>query len=306
MSSEPGEAHASADPAAGAGDAGDAPDVSVIVVNYNSGHYLERCLRSIADAGGDARVEIVAVDNASRDGSEDRALAAVPEARLIRNERNLGFGAAANVGMRASSAPFVFLLNPDAVIAGGTLGGFLKVAAAHPRAGVIGCLTRNPDGSIYPSARRIPGPAVSLGHMFVGPFVPNNRWSRAYTMSDWDRLSERRVEWASGSSMLLRVEALRQVGHFDEDYFMYVEDVDLCTRMRNAGWEVWYSPELEVEHVVGTSTRGSKRMTLEHSKSIYRYYAKHRSPGWRAITRPAVWAGVRARAALVSRRRGDR
>jgi GT2 family glycosyltransferase len=87
---------------------------------------------------------------------------------------------------------------------------------------------------------------------------------------------------------------------------MYVEDVDLCTRMRTAGWEVWFSPELEVEHVVGSATRGSKRMTLEHSKSIYRYYAKHLSPGWRAVTRPAVWAGVRARAALVSWRRGDR
>ncbi len=297
MSSEPGQTDPPAD---------SAPEVSVVVVNYNSGHYLERCLRSIGDAAGDAVVEIIAVDNASRDGSEDRALAAVPATRLLRNDRNLGFGAAANVGMRASKAPFVFLLNPDAVIAGGTLGGFLKVAQAHPRAGVIGCLTRNPDGSIYPSARRIPGPAVSLGHMFVGPFAPDNRWSRAYTMSDWDRLSERQVEWASGSSMLLRMEALDRVGLFDEDYFMYVEDVDLCTRMRNAGWEVWYSPELEVEHVVGTATRGSKRMTLEHSKSIYRYYAKHRSPGWRAVTRPAVWAGVRARAALVSWKRGDR
>jgi N-acetylglucosaminyl-diphospho-decaprenol L-rhamnosyltransferase len=281
------------------------PDVSVVVVNYNSGHYLERCLRSVAEAGGGAVVEIIAVDNASVDGSEDRAAAAVPEARVMRNERNLGFGAAANRGMRASTAPFVFLLNPDAVISGGTLGGFLKVANAHPRAGAIGCLTRNPDGSIYPSARRVPGIKVSLGHMFVGPFRPDNRWSRAYTMADWDRMSERQVEWASGSSVLLRAEALAAVGLFDEDYFMYVEDVDLCTRMRAAGWEVWFSPELEVEHVVGSATRGSKRMTLEHSKSIYRYYAKHRSPGWRAVTRPAVWAGVRARAALESWRRGD-
>src|SRR5205823_14029320 len=145
-------------------------------------------------------------------------------------------------------------------------------------------------------ARKIPGIAESLGHMFVGPFVPNNRWSRAYTLADWDRLSERRVEWASGSSMLLRTEALQAVGLFDEDYFMYVEDVDLCTRMGAAGWEVWYSPELEVEHVVGSATRGSRRMTLEHSKSIYRYYAKHRSPGILALTRPGVWIATRARA----------
>ena len=282
------------------------PDVSVVVVNFNSGHYLERCLRSIVDAAGDARVEVIVVDNASADGSEDRATAAVPEARLLRNDRNLGFGAAANRGMRVAAAPFVFLLNPDAIISGGTLGGFLKVAAEHPRAGVIGCLTKNRDGSVYPSARKVPTAVESLGHMFVGPFRPENRWSRAYTMADWDRLSEREVEWVSGSSMLLRADALKAVGMFDEDYFMYVEDVDLCTRMRAAGWEVRYSPELEVEHIVGSATRGSKRMTLEHSKSIYRYYAKHRSPGVLAATRPIVWTGVRARAALVSWKRGDR
>jgi N-acetylglucosaminyl-diphospho-decaprenol L-rhamnosyltransferase len=282
------------------------PDVTVVVVNFNSGHYLERCLRSVVDGAGDAQVEIVVADNASADGSEDRAVAAVPEARLVRTGSNLGFGAAANRGMRIAQAPFVFLLNPDAVISGGTLGGFLKVAAEHPRAGVIGCLTKNPDGSVYPSARKVPSAGESFGHMFVGPFVPDNPWSRAYTMADWDRRSERQVGWVSGSSVLIRAEALAAVGMFDEDYFMYVEDVDLCTRMRAAGWEVWYSPELEVEHVVGSATRGSRRMTLEHSKSIYRYYAKHRSPGWLTVTRPVVWVGTRARAALVSWKRGDR
>jgi N-acetylglucosaminyl-diphospho-decaprenol L-rhamnosyltransferase len=283
-----------------------APDVTVVVVNFNSGGYLERCLRSVEEAAGDARAEIVVVDNASVDGSEDRAIAAVPGARLIRSGANLGFAAAANRGMRVASAPFVFLLNPDAVISGGTLGGFLKVAAERPRAGVIGCLTRNPDGSIYPSARKVPSAIESLGHMFVGPFRPENRWSRAYTMADWDRRSEREVGWVSGSSMLLRAEALAAVGLFDEDYFMYVEDVDMCTRMRAAGWEVRFCPELEVEHVVGSATRGSRRMTLEHSRSIYRYYAKHRSPGALAVTRPVVWAGTRARAALMSWKRGDR
>jgi N-acetylglucosaminyl-diphospho-decaprenol L-rhamnosyltransferase len=281
-------------------------DVSVVVVNYNSGHYLERCVRSIVDGAGEASVQIVLVDNASADDSLERATRVTPDATVLRSDRNRGFGAAANLGVLAAEAPFVFLLNPDAVISGGTLAGFLKVAGDHPRAGIIGCLTKNPDGSVYPSARKIPTAAESLGHMFVGPFVPGNRWSRAYTIAGWDRRSERQVEWVSGSSMLLRAEALREVGVFDEAYFMYVEDVDLCTRMRAAGWEVWYSPELEVEHVVGSSTRGSKRMTREHSRSIYRYYVKHRSPGVLAVTRPLVWAGTRARAALVSWRRGDR
>ncbi len=285
---------------------GGGADVAVVVVNWNSGDDLTRCLRSVADATGDSRTQILVVDNASRDGSADRALEACPQARVIRNATNRGFPSAANQGMRASSAPFVFLLNPDAVISAGTLGGFLKVAREHPRAGVIGCLTKNPDGTVYPSARKVPSVVESLMHSFLGPFLPDNRWSRAYTIADWDRRSERQVQWVSGSSMLLRREALDAVGIFDERYFMYVEDVDLCTRMRMAGWEVWFSPELEVEHIVGSVTRGSKRMTLEHSKSIYVYYVKHSSPGLLALTRPFVWLAVRLRAVLVSWRRGDR
>jgi N-acetylglucosaminyl-diphospho-decaprenol L-rhamnosyltransferase len=171
---------------------------------------------------------------------------------------------------------------------------------------VIGCLTKNPDGTVYPSARKVPSMAESFMHSFLGPFLPDNRWSRSYTMADWDRRSERQVGWVSGSSMLLRRSALDAVGIFDERYFMYVEDVDLCTRMRMAGWEVWFSPELEVEHIVGSVTKGSKRMTLEHSRSIYIYYRKHASPGLLALTRPLVWVAVRLRAALVSWRRGDR
>jgi N-acetylglucosaminyl-diphospho-decaprenol L-rhamnosyltransferase len=281
------------------------PDVAVVVVNYNSGDDVSRCVRSILDGSGDATVEVIVVDNASHDGSADRALGIAPGIQLIRNRANLGFAAAANQGMRAMRAPFVFLLNPDAQIVAGTLGGFLKVAADHPQGGVIGCLTKNPDGSVYPSARKVPSLVESLGHSFLGPFVPDNRWSRAYTMAEWDRRSERQVEWVSGSSMLIRREALDAVGYFDDAYFMYVEDVDLCTRMRLAGWEVWFSPELEVEHAVGSVTRGSRRMTLEHSKSIYRYYRKFRAPGVLAATRPLVWLGVRARAGLVSWRKGD-
>jgi N-acetylglucosaminyl-diphospho-decaprenol L-rhamnosyltransferase len=96
------------------------------------------------------------------------------------------------------------------------------------------------------------------------------------------------------------------VGFFDEAYFMYVEDMDLCTRMRSAGWEAWFSPELEVEHVGGTATAGRKRMTLEHSKSIYAFFVKHRSPGWKTLLRPFAWLALRGRAALVSWRRGER
>jgi N-acetylglucosaminyl-diphospho-decaprenol L-rhamnosyltransferase len=281
-------------------------NLAVVVVNYNTGAYLERCLRSAAEAAGDAVLEVVVVDNASHDESATEAAAAHPVVRLIQNRTNRGFAAAANQGMLATTAPFVLLLNPDAEIAAGTLGAFLKVAGDRPRAGVIGPIVRDPDGTIYPSARKIPSLGEALGHSFLGPFLPENRFSRAYKMAEWDRRTERAVEWVSGSCMLLRRDALQEVGMFDERYFMYVEDVDLCTRMRRAGWDVLFSPELEVLHVGGVSTRGSKRMTLEHSKSIYRYYLKFGSAGWRALLRPFVWAALRLRAELVSRRLGER
>ncbi|MBA3729125.1 MAG: glycosyltransferase family 2 protein [Actinobacteria bacterium] len=284
----------------------EAPDLAVVVVNFNTGDYLTRCIRSTFEAAGEARLEVVVVDNDSRDGSADRAVAAHSGVRLIRNRSNRGFAAAANQGMRATSAPFVLLLNPDAEILSGTLGGFLKVARDHPRAAVIGPVVKDPEGSVYPSARRVPTLGMALGHAFVHPFAPDNRFSRAYTLAGWDRRSEREVEWVSGSCCLLRRAALEEVGFFDEGYFLYVEDVDLCTRLRQGGWEVRFSPELEVLHVGGISTAGKKRMTLEHSKSIYRYFVKFRSHGWRAALRPFVWLALRARAELVARRRGER
>jgi N-acetylglucosaminyl-diphospho-decaprenol L-rhamnosyltransferase len=282
------------------------PELSVVVVNYNSGDGARTCVESVVESAGDARVTVVVVDNASTDGSDRRVADAFPDVRIIRNAINRGFGAAANQGILGVDSDFAVLINPDARIIGGTLDGFLKVARDHPRAGAMGALVRDPDGTIYPSARKVPSLAEGMVHTAVGFVRPNNRWTRSYKLLDWDRTSERRVDWVSGSSMLLRRSAIDAVGVFDEGYFMYVEDMDLCTRLRAAGWEVWFSPELEIEHVGGTATAGRKRMTLEHSRSIYRYTAKYRTPGWRAVIRPFAWAALRARAAAVSWRKGER
>jgi N-acetylglucosaminyl-diphospho-decaprenol L-rhamnosyltransferase len=281
-------------------------DVAVVVVNFNSGQEVSRCVRSVFEAAGDAHIEVVVVDNHSTDGSARAAIVANPGTRLIENGSNHGFIAAANQGIRATTAPFVFLLNPDAELAFGTLGGLVKVAHDRPWAGVIGVLTRNLDGTIYPSARKVPTVLEAVGHAFLVPFDPDNRFTRAYTMADWDRRSERRVDWVSGSSMLLRRAALDQVGLLDEGYWMYVEDLDICTRLRAAGWEVWFSPEVEAVHIGGTTTAGKKRFTLRHSMSVYRYFVKFRSPGWMAVLRPLAWVALRTRAALVSWRRGER
>ena len=279
-------------------------DLGVVIVNYNAGAFLRRCVASVIASAGELSVDVVVVDNASTDGSAGSVAADHPGVRLVQNSRNRGFAAAANQGIAATEGPFVLLLNPDAEIVAGTLASLVKVARERARTGAIGCLVRNPDGSIQPSARRVPRPFEALMHAFLGPFRPDNRWSRAYTMADWDRASEREVEWISGSAMLLRRDALDEVGGFDEGYFMYVEDVDLCTRLRAAGWAVLFSPEVEVVHEIGVSARGqSRRMVFAHSASIYRYFVKHRSPGPAAALRPLVRTALWLRAELVSRRR---
>jgi N-acetylglucosaminyl-diphospho-decaprenol L-rhamnosyltransferase len=123
-------------------------------------------------------------------------------------------------------------------------------------------------------------------------------------MADWDRTSEREVEWISGSAMLVRREAFELVEGFDEGYFMYVEDFDLCTRLRKAGWTVLFSPEVEVVHEIGVSSRHMpKRMAMEHSRSLYRYFNRHVARGPLVLVKPLVWAAVRIRARLMARRR---
>jgi N-acetylglucosaminyl-diphospho-decaprenol L-rhamnosyltransferase len=282
-------------------------DLAVVVVNHNAGPYLPRCMDSLRASAGDVGTEVVIVDNASTDGSADRVRELHPEIRVVRNPENRGFARAANQGIEATSSPFLLLLNPDAEVVAGTLAALAKVAREHPRAGAIGALVRNPDGSIQPSARRVPRLGEALAHAFLGPLWRENRWTRAYTMADWDRASEREVEWVSGSAVLLRREALDQVGPFDEGYFMYVEDVDLCTRLRRAGWEVLFSPELEVVHQIGVSTKGQRgRMAFAHSDSIYRYFSKFRAAGPSAALKPFVRVALWARALLMSALAGTR
>jgi len=273
-----------------------------VVVNYNAGEHLLRCLGSVFGAAGEAVVSVVIVDNDSHDGSAQRACDAFPDVALIANGDNRGFASASNQGMAAGGADWVFVLNPDTEIASGTLGGLLDLASSRPDAGVIGVLVRDPDGALYPSARKVPTLAEATGHALIGPFKKDNRFSRAYTMGAWDRTSEREVDWVSGSCMLVRRAALDRVGAFDPSFFMYAEDADLCKRMREAGYTVLFTPDMEILHDHGLSTRGSRRMVWEHSRSIYHFFEKHYAKGWRRAFLPIAWAVLWLRAAIVSRR----
>jgi N-acetylglucosaminyl-diphospho-decaprenol L-rhamnosyltransferase len=276
-------------------------ELAVVIVNYNAGGYLARCVASVFERAGGLSLDVLVVDNASRDGSAKAAKAAQPRMRLIENASNRGLSAAWNQGAVETGSPWILFLNPDAEIWDGDLAALVKKAGeTHPDVAVIGPMVRNADGTIYESGRVFPSVGQAVGHAFLGPVAPGNRFTRSYKQAGWDRRTERPVDWVSGACMLVRRKAFEQVGRFDEDFWLYAEELDLCTRLKDAGWGILYAPELEILHEGAVSTGRSRRTHLMHSMSIYRYYRKHRAGGWRRVTLPAAWLALRARAELVA------
>ena len=273
-------------------------ELAVVIVNYNAGDYLERCLASLASHRGDVSMDVLVIDNDSRDASHVVALASHPWARLIENPTNILLSPAWNQGIRETKAPYVLLLNPDAELWRGTLADYLRVARAHPRVGIVGPQVRNPDGTVYASGRPFPGVVDAVGHALLGSVAPANPFTRRYRQEGWDRASERAVDWVSGCCMLMPRAALEDVHGFDEAFALYGEELDIATRLRDTGWSVLFTPEVEVIHQIGVSTGRSRRMLITHSNSVYRYFRKHRAQGWRRVTLPFAWALLRLRAEL--------
>lgn len=276
---------------------------SAVVVNYNARDHLLACVRSLRDDGAE---EIVVVDNASTDGSVAALRAADPDVVVVEAGVNLGFGAAANRGVAVSTGDPVAVMNPDVVVVPGTLGALAGRLAASARLGAVGPRIENPDGSWYPSARSFPSLADALGHAFLHFVAPGNRFSRRYKLLDWDHDSGRLVDWVSGTFVMVRREAFESVGGFDERYFMYVEDVDLCWRLRRAGWDVAYEPAGRVIHAIGASSElAPYRMIVAHHRSLLRFAATTAS-GPRRLLLPAVAVGLAVRAGLACAQRALR
>ena len=273
--------------------------IAAVVVNYESGPDLATCAADLERAG---LGQLVVVDNGSSDGSTTAARAAVPGLEVIVPGGNLGYGAAANRGVAATSAPFVLVCNPDLEVPAAAVTALATALDAEPGAALAGPLVRTPSGERYPSARRFPSLVDSAGHALLGLFAPDNRFTRSYQQSELDGATEqvRPVDWVSGACFLVRRDAFEGVGGFDESYFMYAEDVDLCWRLGREGWRVLYVPTAEVTHLQGRSTdRHPYRMILEHHRSLLRF-ASRSSAGWRRLLLPIVAAGLMVRTGLAS------
>ncbi len=273
----------------------DAGGVSAVVVNYNARGHLLECVRSLRTDGVG---EIIVVDNDSSDGSLDAVAAADSDVELVPSGGNLGFGAAANRGLAVARHHYVAILNPDVIVESGTMKALAAALDADPGLGAVAPRVDNPDGTLYPSVRAFPALGDAIGHAFLGFVAPANRFSRRYRMLDWDHARAADVDWVSGTCLLLRAAALGELGRFDEAYFMYVEDVDLCWRLHQAGWRVGYEPAARVIHTVGASSElAPYRMILAHHRSLLRFSART-ARGPRRLLLPVVAAGLSVRTVL--------
>jgi N-acetylglucosaminyl-diphospho-decaprenol L-rhamnosyltransferase len=273
--------------------------VSVVLVTYESAEDLAACLATLPAAAGPHELEVVVVDNASRDGSAE--IARRLGVKVLENPANLGLSRAIDLGAAATDAPWLLLVNPDTRLAPGALARLLATAAADPTIGCVGPHLRNSDGSEYPTGRRFPSILVGALHAALGTVWPGNPATRHYHMADLDRSRPVPVDWVSGACMLLRREAYEAAGRFDAGYFMYFEEMDFCLRLARAGWRVVYDPGAEVTHILGGSTRSAPyRKVWNHHRSALRFYCRRYARDPRLLLAPlvALFLAVRGLASL--------
>ncbi len=273
--------------------------LAVVVVSHNSAVHLDACLASIATQFGstdDVMDEVVVVDNDSSDRSAV-VVAGYPFVRWVPTGANLGFGSGANRGVAATAAqPYVAILNPDVILQPHCLERLVEVLTDRPDLAAVGPNVLNLDGSRYPSARTFPSLIDAAGHALLGSMVPGNSFTKRY-------VGIGQPDWISGTAMVVRRSAFEQVGGFDEAYFMYVEDVDLCWRWRQAGWRVDRVQSAVLHHAIGGSSEAAPfAMIVAHHRSLWRF-AQRCTTGTKRLLLPVIGVGLVARMGLVMARR---
>ena len=252
-------------------------DVSIIVVNWNARGLLARCLQCVASTVKQISYEVIVVDNGSSDGSQEMVKRDFPQVRLIENEKNVGFATANNQGMAIAQGRYVLLLNSDAFVNEGTLDTMVAFMDEHPDAGMAACKLLYEDGTVQPSASHFPSletefyTAVGLEKLF-----PTSRVFGKYQMRYWDHNDMREVDVILGAFMLVRREAIDQVGMMDPSFFMYSEEVDWCYRFKKAGWKIYSTPETDAVHIWGgTSQQVRAEMMVQLYLSRVKFFRKH-------------------------------
>lgn len=250
--------------------------IAVCIVNYNTCDLLRSCLASVSNNNGD---EIWVIDNHSSDGSRGMVRGEFPTVELVENENNMGFGAAADLAISLCKAPYVLLLNSDTLLHKDTLDRLSEYLDKNPGVGLVGPRITNINGTLQPSCFPIPTPLqIFLDMSHMNQLISQIPSVREQNYRTWSHSGDRAVPWVQGSALAIRREAYDAVGGFDKAFFMYYEEVDLCLRMSNAGWEVHFSPVTEVIHIGAASTdQVWAEMELQYFKSLALFYRKHLS-----------------------------
>lgn len=276
-------------------------DLSVIIVNWNTRDLLAQCLASIAANPPSGGYEIIVVDNASADGSAAVVRERFPDVVLLANDQNVGFATANNLAIEHCHGRYLLLLNPDTIVYPGALDAIVDFMERTPAAGAAGSRLLNPDGSLQPSCY----PAPTLGRELWRLFHFDRLKPIAlYQMDSWPIDRPRPVDVVMGAALVVRRSVVDEVGAMDDDYFMFSEEVDWCTRIRHAGWQIFWVPVSQIVHYGGQSTRQiAPAMFIQLYRGKVQYFRKHygrlygflykvellAASGVRVLLTPIVW-----------------
>lgn len=254
-------------------------ELSIIIVNWNTCDLLRGCIASVYRETQGVEFEVIVIDNASDDDSVSMVKTEFPQVIIIENSENRGFAAANNQGMAIAKGRYVLLLNSDTVVLDGAIDKVVAFADTHPKAGITGCRVLNEDKTLQPTCFMFPSILnMLLSTTYLYKLFPKNKFFGRERMTWWDRNDIREVDVVTGCFMLVRQEAIEQVGTMDERFFMYGEETDWCYRFKQAGWKVIYTPVGEIIHLGGQSSRQKRcEMILQLRGSILLFMKKHKS-----------------------------
>ncbi|GLC87875.1 glycosyltransferase family 2 protein [Lysinibacillus piscis] len=270
-------------------------DLSIVIVNYNTKKLTSDCIQSVIDSKMDFLYEIFVVDNASSDGSVEVLQRDFPDVHVIANTENVGFSKANNQAIKVSSGRYVLLLNSDTIVQKNTLSTIKEYMEQHQMVGAAGCEVNLPDGSLDKACHRgFPTPEASFYYMMgLAKRYPESPKYNSYHQSYMNMQEIHDIDCLVGAFVMVRREAIEQVGLLDEEFFMYGEDIDWCYRIKEAGWRIVYNPTTSIIHYKGASSRRKPfKIVYEFHRAMYLFHKKHYAKKYNGIINLLVYLGI--------------
>lgn len=270
-------------------------NLSIIIVNYNTKELTRQTLQSIYKYNHNLDFEVIVVDNNSTDDSVDMIKEEFQQVLLIRNQDNLGFSRANNIGIKKAKGKYILLLNSDTVIMEDTLEVMFNFMESNPNVGAAGCKVVLPDGSLDKACKRsFPTPQNALYNALkLDKLFPHNKKFGEYNLTYLDEDEIHEVDCLVGAFMMVRKEAIEEVGLLDENFFMYGEDIDWCYRIKKAGWKIVYYPKTKIIHYKGgSSKKKNPKLIYEFYRAMYLFFEKHYKDKYSQLTKYIVYLGI--------------